>query len=62
MWWIPRAENSEADAAANEVMDQNMGITVIRKKAATLPIVEPSSTLTNQINRLIESGTQAGFK
>jgi ribonuclease HI len=27
MWWIPRAENSEADAAANEVMDRNMGVT-----------------------------------
>ncbi len=62
MWWIPRAENSEADAAANEVMDQNMGVTAIRKKAATLPVIEPSSSLADQINRLIESGTQARFK
>jgi ribonuclease HI len=62
MWWIPRAENGEADAAANEVMDRNMGVTAIRKKAATLPVVEPSSALADQINRLIESGTQARFK
>jgi ribonuclease HI len=62
MWWIPRAENSEADAAANEVMDQNMGVTAIRKKAATLPIVEPSSALADQINRLIESVLKLGSK
>ncbi|NEP22891.1 ribonuclease HI family protein [Moorena sp. SIO3I6] len=40
--WIPRAQNSEADAVANQAMDQRKGVNAVRKKATELPKVQPS--------------------
>ncbi|EGJ35465.1 MULTISPECIES: ribonuclease HI family protein [Moorena] len=40
--WIPRAQNSEADAAANQAMDQRKGVSAVRNKATGLPKVQPS--------------------
>ncbi|NEO09754.1 ribonuclease HI family protein [Moorena sp. SIO3I8] len=40
--WIPRAQNSEADAVANQAMDQRKGVSAVRKKATELSKVQPS--------------------
>ncbi|NEP28462.1 ribonuclease HI family protein [Moorena sp. SIO3I6] len=51
--WIPRAQNSEADAAANQAMDQRQGVNAVRKNPTGLPKAKPAvPKLANQSSEL----------
>lgn len=60
--WIPRNQNSAADQAVNDCIDQSTGVSQLREKALDLPTVPASGKMAGQIQRLIKLGSQAKFK
>lgn len=58
--WIPRSQNSRADAAAGEVLAVNHSSAT--SLPLSLPVSLPAEALKGKIERLIKQGDQAGFK
>ncbi len=61
--WIPREQNTLADAAATAAINQAIGLKPVSSAIAkTLTICAPVSGLETQINRLNQQGPHAKFK
>ncbi len=61
--WIPREQNSQADAAATAAINQAIGLRPVSSAIAkNLPICVPAPGLEAKINRLNKQGPQAKFK
>jgi len=58
--WIPRSQNSRADAAAGEVIAVNHSSA--KPLPLSLPVCLPAEALKAKIEKLIKQGDQAGFK
>lgn len=61
MEWIPRAQNSRADAAAGKVLKAKLGVQTI-PIPDDLPVPEPREELRTKIQQLRSKGEKAGFK
>lgn len=61
--WIPREQNTLADAAATAAINQAIGLKPVSSVIAkTLPVCAPAPGLESQISRLNQQGPQAKFK